>query len=89
VPGWVVRFVIAGFVREFFGMATTVQPRALVEAHERWHQAGSAWAPATSEPADGNLARVRFPPPPPQPSELIGELCLKRRRIRRRLCDVA
>jgi hypothetical protein len=30
--------------------------------------------------------RVRFPPPPPRPFELTCELCLKRRRIRRRLC---
>ena len=30
--------------------------------------------------------RVRFPPPPPQLFELIGEFCLKRRRIWRRLC---
>jgi hypothetical protein len=30
--------------------------------------------------------RVRFPPPPPKCFELIGDLCLKRRRIWRRLC---
>ena len=34
----------------------------------------------------GNVSRVRFPPSPPKPFELIGELCLKRRRIWRRLC---
>jgi len=34
----------------------------------------------------GNVARVRFPPPPPQPFQLTCELWLKRRQIWRRLC---
>lgn len=43
VPGWLVPFMLVGFVMGFFGLAASNGPRYFLEAGESWHEEGSGW----------------------------------------------
>ncbi len=43
VPGWLVPFMIVGFVFAFVGIASNVDPRNFIERGERWDEHGSGW----------------------------------------------